>query len=446
MIYKRGCDKKGPNSTCSKCGDRGACGAYSFKFLHDGKLIRKSTGQRNLKIARQMESARRTKLADESRQRKEKAIELACSTKEVTRCTECEKWFNLSNAVANAKNETFCGDQCLRASAKRRAPMPTLADFINLRFEPWVKSKFEKTSPKTWLDYYRVGLRNIKAYEPLSRVKLDQINSETVTSFTAHRHANGLQISTINSSLRVLRRVLRVAVEWGALEVSTKIKMLPGERHRERVVTPEDEARYLAFAPEPLLSVATVLIDTGLRPEEAFRLRWDVIGWHNGRHGTLLVTHGKTAAARRVLPMTPKVRYVLEARWEGAGKPDEGWVWPAPTKTGHLESSSLKKRHVRVFEELAEDAKKGGGKSVRRFVLYSLRHTFLTRLGESGCDVWTLARIAGHSSIKMSSRYVHPSENAVLDAMARFEGGHKIGHSADQLQLPINQQQHVTHS
>ena len=35
-----------------------------------------------------------------------------------------------------------------------------------------------------------------------------------------------------------------------------------------------------------------------------------------------------------------------------------------------------------------------------------LRHTFLTRLGESGCDAWSLARIAGHSNIRMSSRYV----------------------------------------
>ena len=65
---------------------------------------------------------------------------------------------------------------------------------------------------------------------------------------------------------------------------------------------------------------------------------------------------------------------------------------------------------------------------VRPFVLYSLRHTFLTRLGESGCDVWTLARIAGHSSIAMSSRYVHPSADRVLDAMAML-GGHKTGHS-----------------
>jgi integrase len=146
------------------------------------------------------------------------------------------------------------------------------------------------------------------------------------------------------------------------------------------------------------------------------------------RTTTLLVTHGKTAAARRVLPMTPRVRDVLEARWEAAGKPVEGWVWAAPTRSGHVESSSLKKQHRQVFKTLAEQDQKHNQKSIRRFVLYSLRHTFLTRLGESGCDVWTLARIAGHSDIRMSARYVHPSEDAVLTAMARL-GGHKIGHS-----------------
>jgi hypothetical protein len=30
---------------------------------------------------------------------------------------------------------------------------------------------------------------------------------------------------------------------------------------------------------------------------------------------------------------------------------------------------------------------------IRPFVLYALRHTFLTRLGAAGCDAWTLARI-----------------------------------------------------
>ena len=67
---------------------------------------------------------------------------------------------------------------------------------------------------------------------------------------------------------------------------------------------------------------------------------------------------------------------------------------------------------------------------VRRFIPYSLRHTFLTRLGESGCDAWTLAKIAGHSNIAIGARYVHPSEAAMAKAISKM-GGHRIGHSAE---------------
>jgi integrase len=67
---------------------------------------------------------------------------------------------------------------------------------------------------------------------------------------------------------------------------------------------------------------------------------------------------------------------------------------------------------------------------LRPFDVYSIRHTFLTRLGESGCDAWTLARIAGHSNISISQRYVHPSEDAVLNALSRLSG-HKSGHSPE---------------
>jgi integrase len=184
--------------------------------------------------------------------------------------------------------------------------------------------------------------------------------------------------------------------------------------------------------------VRSLLADTGIRPEERFRMAWENVTWLNGRNGVLLVTHGKTAAARRVIPMTPRVRAILESRWNAMAKPEEGWVWPAPTRSGHVEPSSLRKHHAKTFETLAnEAATKGSGKPVRPFVLYTLRHTFLTRLGQSGCDAWTLARIVGHSSITISARYVHPSEDAVLDAMARL-GGHKTGHSHNgPAQLPL---------
>lgn len=335
---------------------------YWYHFLFNGEHIQASTKQRNPRTARQIEAAHRTALA---------------------------------------KGEV---------GITKRKPVPTLAEFIENRFTPWARATFEQASPKTWTGWYRTQLANISAYPALVNRKLDTITSEHAADYAAHLQAKGWQPSSVNSSLRVLRRVLRLAVEWGIAPTAPKIKLLRGEHHRERVVTPDEEARYLAAAGEQMADIATVLIDTGMRPEENSRLRWECVSWTNGHCGTLQVTHGKTAAARRMLPMSPRVRSLLERRWLAAKNPAEGWVWAAATASGHIEPSTMKKQHQRALRLCG----------VRPFVLYSLRHTFLTRLGEAGCDAWTLARIAGHSSIAISARYVHPSEDAVMNVFSRM--------------------------
>jgi len=337
-----------------------------------GKLVRESTKQGNDKVARQMESAHRTALA---------------------------------------KGEV---------GIRERNPVPTLAAFIEDRILPWAEATFETSCPKN-LKWYRDQCRVLSAYKPLARRALDTITTESASEFAAHRLGEGKQIATVNSGLRVLRRILNLAVEWGVIEHGPKIKALSGENRRERVVTREEETNYLTAAAEPLASIATVLADTGMRPEECFRLRWEHLTWLNGRNGAVLVTRGKTDSARRVIPMTPRVRAILEGRWVAAGKPEEGWVWPARTRSGHVEPNSVYGQHLKALEV----------SKVRPFVLYSLRHTFLTRLGESGCDAWTLARIAGHSSVAVSARYVHPSEDRVLEAISRL-GGHNSGHTEQQ--------------
>jgi integrase len=361
---------------------------YWYKFMWQGKPVRESTKQGNDKVARQMEAAHRTSLA---------------------------------------KGEV---------GIREKKVVPTLREFCSQRVEPWARARFETACPKNWT-WYRTGIRALTAYKPLAEVHLDHVTGELASAFAAHRLREGMQVSTANNSLRVLRRILNLAIEWSVLTTAPKVRVLTGERRRERVISLEEEARYLAAAPELLASIASVLADTGMRPEECFRMRWENVTWLNGRYGVLLVTHGKTAAARRVIPMTPRVRGTIETRWDAAQKPEEGWIWPASTRSGHVEPSSLRKQHATTFKTLTIEAAKRNEKPVRQFVLYSLRHTFLTRLGQSGCDAWTLARIAGHASITISARYVHPSEDAVLDAMSRL-GGHKIGHSPNEpAQLPV---------
>ena len=54
-------------------------------------------------------------------------------------------------------------------------------------------------------------------------------------------------------------------------------------------------------------------------------------------------------------------------------------------------------------------------------VLHSCRHTFGTRLGETGADAFTIMRLMGHSTVLVSQRYVHPSPVVMENAISRME-------------------------
>src|ERR1700745_3663797 len=211
-------------------------GVYWYKFMWHGRLVRESTKQGNDKVARQMESAHRTSLA---------------------------------------KGEV---------GIREKKAAPALGSFLTDRILPWAEATFAASTPKN-AKWYRNECRALKEFKPLANAPLDGITTELTSEFVAQRIKQGKQIATVNSSLRVLRRVLNLAVEWGVIAVAPKLKVLSGERRRERVVTAEEEAKYLGVASEPLASIATVLADTGMRPEESFRMRWEYVTWLNGRNG-----------------------------------------------------------------------------------------------------------------------------------------------------------------
>lgn len=220
-------------------------------------------------------------------------------------------------------------------------------------------------------------------------------------------------MSSVNRELEVLRRMFKLATEWQQVDrLLPKVEMLAGENHRERVLTDAEEDPYLKAAAPLLRDVATILVECGLRPEELFRLERP-----NVRDGKIVVLFGKTANARREIPYDPDSRTaaILSARLADG---ESRWVFPAPTKSGHIEPSSLKKQHEKAIEQSGVEA----------FVLYTLRHTCLTRWAEY-MDPWTLGYLAGHESMETTKRYVHPQAATVQRALRRVAGRHKSGHS-----------------
>jgi hypothetical protein len=79
------------------------------------------------------------------------------------------------------------------------------------------------------------------------------------------------------------------------------------------------------------------------------------------------------------------------------------------------------------------------------FVLHSLRHTMLSRLGESGVDAFTIMRIAGHSSIVVSQRYIHPTPEAVERAFERLQLSGNVKVIRPKRQLPATVSATVAH-
>jgi integrase len=285
--------------------------------------------------------------------------------------------------------------------------------------------------PKS-LKWYRNEARVLCEYAPLADVPLDQIKESLVGGFKSWRLKQGKAIATVNSTIRVLRSTLTHAVEDGLLEFAPKLKVLKGANIRKWVLLPEQEQPYLEACTEPLRTVATIILDAGLRPDECFRLRWEHVRFIDVKRAVLVVPGTKTVAAARPVPMTPRLRGILEIRWQQAGKPTTGWVFPAKrAKVGHIVDNTIYEPHTSAVEKV--------GLNPREFVLYALRHTCLTRWGASGMDAWTLARLAGHSNIRQSMTYVHPSDNALHAAIDRMSievvaGGDESGDNAE---LPV---------
>lgn len=336
---------------------------YWFHFWWNGEHIQQSTKQGNPRIARQIEAAYRTRLA---------------------------------------KGEV--------GIVEKKQPAPTLKDFAE-RFKDSIKVRSAE-KPQT-IRFYLSKLDRLLEFEPLACARLDAIDEALIEKYVQQRRET-VSPASANRELATLRRLLRLAAEWRIIVRVPRIRMLQGERNRDFVLSHEQEKNYLESAQQPLKDAATLLLDTGLRVGELVALeKVDIhLNKTNGaKFGYLQVRSGKSKNAKRTISLTARASEMLRFRMASN---ESSWIFPGEGKTagGGFLSTSLDGQHSRIRTALGLP---------KDFVLHSLRHTFLTRLGEAGVDAFTIMRIAGHSTITVSQKYVHPSSEAMERAFERLE-------------------------
>lgn len=134
--------------------------------------------------------------------------------------------------------------------------------------------------------------------------------------------------------------------------------------------------------------IVLTALTTGMRIAEIFGLKWSDVLYREG----LLAVRAKLKGGKfRYVPMPPELaaefsKYPVVLSEERIFPPDSG------AKTAR---QSVRKSFLKILEQA----------NIEEFRFHDLRHTFASWYMMNGGDLYELAKILGHSNIKMTERY-----------------------------------------
>jgi integrase len=79
-----------------------------------------------------------------------------------------------------------------------------------------------------------------------------------------------------------------------------------------------------------------------------------------------------------------------------------------------------KPRTVRRYSNVLDHVKRILGRKLAGATLHKFRHTYATRLLESGCDIVTVQKLMGHSDLDTTRQYLDPDEKLKRSAVSRL--------------------------
>lgn len=271
-------------------------------------------------------------------------------------------------------------------------------DAARAQFEEWaVKEKRPNT-----LRSYRECLRRLA--ESFSGTMMGQISSIDVQR---HKHARKKAPVRANRECAVLKQMFNYCrtqgVVDGANPVDDSVERFRESRGKDRTLSLEEEDRLLTACREPLRTMILVCLYCGPRMKsELLTLRWENVDLAH-RTLTIIGAYAKNGEARTV----PLNSLVHEALTRHPHPPDAEWVFT--TRAGTPYTS---------IRTAFNNARRKAG--LCDVTPHTLRHTFASRLIESGVDPIRVTKLAGWSSIQMLDRYAHANPSGLAEAVERL--------------------------
>ncbi|MDA2920772.1 site-specific integrase [Desulfobacterota bacterium AH_259_B03_O07] len=253
----------------------------------------------------------------------------------------------------------------------------------------------------------RVAVNYFSAY--FGDNKLSTITAEDIDIYKQGRLDKGAKPGTIKRELNVIKNLFNRAKRWKKFFGENPVSqsgMPEVHDQKERVLSMEEEKRLIEAIPEEFKGIILIALNTGMRLGEILGLKWK---WVDSEESLINLpqTHTKTKKSRKV-PINPTVRRILLERKLKSGGSEFVFQGEA--------SYSLRGKLQRSFKEACKRAE------ITDLRFHDLRHTVGTRLGEEGVPIQTISKLLGHTSTKMTERYVHPEESVkkATDILANF--------------------------
>jgi integrase len=336
----------------------------------------------------------------------------------VQKSTKCQNKRDAETVERAFRTQLAKGEVGIEAKPDAPAFPVAVADFL-----AWARIE-HRTKPNTVRSYESTSYALLKFFgdKPLDQIEPGDVekykewrskqksrprNEKSLTKNKATKpwKSTTLKPATINRELALLKILFNFYIRRDLVVKNpvSRVKFFAEDNTQMRVVSTEEERLYLMAASQPLQDFATVMVDTGMRPEEVARIERRNVDL---TQGYIFIPFGKTKAAKRKIPLTKRVLELLEKRL----RESEG-IYPFGNESTGAPVTTLKTAHAGALRR----------SGLSTFRLYDLRHTFATRFIESGGDIVTLQALLGHSNIQMVTRYAHPTERHQFEAMKRME-------------------------
>lgn len=215
--------------------------------------------------------------------------------------------------------------------------------------------------------------------------------------------------ASVNRELACLSRLFSIARENGLVKEAPRVRLLREDNQRTRWLADDEEKKLmtaLEASPTNLRLLVILALHTGMRLGEMTSLTWQQVDF---THGRINVTNTKTGRDRAVPLNDETFRMLYDLR----------------------QSSPIGDRVFdklpRVSAAFAYQCKKAG---IENFHFHDLRHTFATRIADEGTNPFIMKELLGHSTIQMTARYTHATDERMRQAVESLTNRKALRHKS----------------